>query len=123
MPVTASFLATCRTAVSALPELTAFRAALASVGTGATSGARRAAWSACYDDSLSPLKSPAYRLRKAILDTVAAEADIAATLSPLDRAAAYRTLRDEFVPAHAAPPSLAAESAELQQALLDDMLS
>jgi hypothetical protein len=122
MPVTDSFLSTCRTAVNLLPELTTFRAALATVGAG-SSAERRAAWAACFDDNRSTDKSPAYRLRKAIRDTVRAEADAAGTLSPLDRESAYRTISAEFVPDVAKPHEQARESEELQRLLIESMLS
>lgn len=122
MPVTDSFLAACRTAVAALPELTAFRAALTSLGS-ATRTARAAAWVAAYDDNASPAKSPAQRLRKAIRETVLAQADAVGTLSALDRESAYRTLAGEFVPAYPTPLTAAQEDAELQRVLTADRLS
>lgn len=122
MPVTDSFLAACRSAISSLPELTTFRATLASVGVGGRDQ-RAAAWASCYEDSKSHDKSPAYRLRKAVRDAVQAQADIAGTLSPLDRESAYRAMAAEFAPPHPKPPTTARESEELQRLLLEDQLS
>lgn len=121
MPVTDSFLTTCRTAITALPELTTFRTALASVGVG-TIDARRAAWTACYGENQTG-GSPAYRLAKAIRETVLAQAGIAGTLSPLDRESAYRTMEAEFVPTAPKPPTRTQEEDELRRLLLEQQVS
>lgn len=122
MPVTDAFLATCRAAITSLPELAAFRAALASVGVGSRDQ-RAANWVACYDNSQSSTQSPAYQVRKAIRETVRAQADANGTLSPLDRESAYRTMVLEFVPQSPQPMSLLRESEELQRLKLANDLS
>lgn len=122
MPVTAAFLADCRADVLALPELTTFRAALASVGLGSTDQ-RRAAWTACFSDNASAGKSPALRLRQAIRGAVQARADIAGTLSPADRESAYQTMVAEHVPDVAKPPTRTQEEDELRRLLLEQQVS
>lgn len=119
MPITDAFMAACRAAVANLPELTAFRAALAALA-GASRAARPALYQAAYGDNQAGL-SPAYRLRKAIRDTVGATAD--ATVSPGEREAAYATLAAEFAPAYAPPTPADQEQAELERLILEDQLS
>lgn len=119
MPITDSFMASCRAAIDDLPELTTFRAALAALA-GATRAARPALYQAAYGDNQAGL-SPAYRLRKAIRDTVGATAD--ATVSPGERETAYATLAAEFAPAYAPPTPADQEQAELERLILEDQLS
>lgn len=121
MPVTASFLDTCRTAIYALPERAAFLASLATAS-GASRPARAAAWLRTFGDNQAG-GSPAYRLRKAIRDVVQAQADTAGTLSPLDRESAYRTLVAEQGTHARQPASDAVENAEFQRLALQELLS
>lgn len=121
MALTTAFLNTCRTAVGSLTELTTFRAALR-VAQGSRRADRIAAWHAAYSPTTSG-PSPAYNLRRAIRDTVNAQADIAGTLGQLDRESAVRTVAAEFVPDFARPPSDDQEQAALEQLLREDTLS
>lgn len=120
MALTGAFLTTCRAAVSALPELTAFRAALALAEH--TRAGRVAAWNRAFSaTTASP--SPANCLAKAIRDTINAQADASGALGPLDRETAYRTLAAEFVPTIERPASDAAEAAALETLLRQEQLS
>ena len=121
MALTDAFVQTCRTAINLTPEVTAFRTAAAAALTG-TRTARIAAWYATYSPGVNGL-CPALSLRKAIRDTVNAQADISGALGPLDRESAYRTLSAEFVPDYARPPSDADESAALATLLLQEQMS
>lgn len=96
MALTTAFLNTCRAKIARLPELLAFNAAGA-LSDSATSAARAAQWTALYAQPLTGV-SPAQSLRTAVLNTVNAQADIAGTLGPLDRQAAYATLAAETAP-------------------------
>lgn len=121
MAVTNAFLTTCRNAVGSLAELSAFRTSLASLQS-ATRAERIRVWHATYSPT-STGQSLAYQLRLAIRNTVNAQADIAGTLSPLDRESAYRTMDTEFVPEMARPLSDDQEHAELEKLLREDELS
>lgn len=121
MALTASFLATCRTVIATLPELATFRTAKTLAETG-TRAQRTAAWQAAYGDAQSGL-SPAYRLRKAVRDTVNAQADSNGTLGPLDRETAYQTLVAEVVTVVPPPSSAAAEYAAFQRLVTEDQMS
>lgn len=103
MPISAAYTAACRTAVLALPELTAFRAAKA-VTDSMTRDQRRAAWYAAYEPSVGG-PSPAYNLRRAIRDVVNARGDITGNITALDRESAYQTLATEFAPDAERPAS------------------
>lgn len=118
MPLTDAFLATCRTAVEALPELATFRAAKAVADT-ATRAARVAAWHSAYDG----VTSPAYLLRRAIRDTVNAQADIAGNKTLLDRESAYGTLSAQYAHQPDCPLTDAQEQAELERLILLDQAS
>lgn len=121
MPISDSFLGTCRGLIDDLPELSTFRAALANI-TSTSRAARSAAWAGAFGDAQAGL-SPAYRLRRAIRDTVNSQADIAGNMSGLDRESAYRTMAAEFVPEVPPPPTLAAERDELERLRLEDSMS
>jgi len=121
MALTDSFLATCRAAIALLPELATFRTAKTLAETG-TRAQRTAAWNAAYSDAQAGL-SPAYRLRKAVRDTVNAQADTAGTLGLLDRESAYQTLVAEVVTTVPPPSSAAAEYAAFQRLVTEDQLS
>lgn len=121
MALTDSFMATCRAAVLTLSELTTFQTALTNAQA-ATRANRIAAWHAAYSDTISG-PSPANNLRRAIRDTVNAQADINGTLGLLDRESAYRTLVAEVVPNFAKPLSDAQEAAALETILREEQLS
>ena len=121
MALSDAFLNTCRTAIASLPELTTFRASLATALTG-TRTARRAAWSATFSLGTGG-SSPALGLRQAIRSTVNAQADSSGALGVLDRESAYRTLATEFAPDYSKPPSDAEESAALNLILQQEQLS
>jgi hypothetical protein len=117
--VTAAFLAARRTEIALLAELTAFQAAVATLN--ATSAADYGRyWQAAFGDAQAGL-SPAYRLRKAIRDTVRGAAD--GTQSALDLEGAYRTLVGEYVSEPPAPTNFNDDAALLQQILTEDALS
>jgi hypothetical protein len=121
MALTTAFLNTCRDAIADLAELTAFRSALAGALSG-TRSARVSAWSATYAHTSSD-PSPAYNLRRAIRDTVNAQADASGALGLLDRESAYQTLSAEFAPDYPKPPSDAEEAAALEIILSQEQLS
>lgn len=121
MALTAAFLSTCRTAIDSLPELTAYNTAYAAYGA-ASRSTRRGLWAAVFKDSTSG-PSPAYNLRRAIRDTVNAQADSNGTLGPLDRESAYRTLVAEYVVTRPQPISDAAEAALYNRLIQEDLLS
>jgi len=100
MALTDAFLATCRTAITALPELTAFRAARTPMTTGTTRATRLAAWQATFTP---PGSSPQYLLRVAMRSAIQSRATGAQ--GPLDLEAAYRTLEAEFSPDASRPLS------------------
>lgn len=120
MALTDSFLATCRVAINALPELTAFRTAVA-LTTDSLVG-RRAAYGRAYGAATST-PSPAYDLARAIVDTVNAQADAAGTLGLLDRGGAVATLTAEYLPPADRPNSEAEEEAEQLKLIREDQLS
>jgi hypothetical protein len=125
MPLTDTYTAACRLAVSRLPELTSFRSA------GATSAETRAARTAqgsaqFANDSTGT--SPAFRLRQAIRNTVNAEGDKHTTagsgvITAADREATYQTLVAEFVPDVDPPISSDAEYAALEALIKEEYLS
>lgn len=119
MPITVTFLNTCRTAITGLPELTTYRAAVVALGA-AAKASRPALWYATYGDNQAGL-SPAYRLRKAIRDTVRANAD--ATVSPLEQEEAYRTLAADYVSVPDPPKNAEQEAAEYAAMLVEDAVS
>lgn len=119
MAASASFLESCRVQIRVLPELTAFTAALASYN-GAARGDRGRYWYLAFNDNQAGL-SPAYRLRRAIRDIVTAYVD--STANAGDREAACVTLANEFCPDTPSPQSTGQEAAELQTAIIDDLLS
>jgi hypothetical protein len=118
MPTTAAYLTTCRTAIAASPELTAFRTAIALIAGTRTNRARY--WWLAYNDAQAGM-SPAYRLRKSIRDTVNANAD--ATISLTERESAYQSFVLEFAPTMTRPMDAAQEQAELERLLIEDQLS
>lgn len=119
MPLTDSYLAACRLVIQSLPELTAFRSALAVTET-ATRADRVRSWHATYDDAQAG-HSPAYRLRRAVRDVVNAQADASITL--LERESAYRTLVTEVVPEMARPLTDEQETEAFEKLLREDRLS
>lgn len=121
MSLTTAFLNTCRTAISSLPELTTFQSALTAALNG-TRSARIAAWHATYTPGTAGL-SPALNLRRAIRDTINAQADASGALGLLDRESAFQTLSAEFVPTYTRPPSDAEEAAGLEKLLREEMLA
>jgi hypothetical protein len=106
MAISDAFMGSCRTAIGALSELTAFRAALAV--TEHTPAGRRAAQLRAFGGTASP----AYALSRAITEAVNALADASGALGRLDRLAAVSTLAAEYLPTVVRPPSDAAEAAE-----------
>lgn len=121
MALTTAFLTTCRAAIALLPELTTFRASLATATSG-NRAARIAAWHATFTPGLGG-SSPALALRKAIRDTINAQADASGALGLLDRECAVSTLSAEYAPHIERPASDAAEAAAYQQALVQALLS
>ena len=109
------------TSVRGLPELTAFRNALADIAS-ATRADRLAAWHAAYTPTATG-PSLVQQLRKAIRDVINAQADSEGTLSPLERESMYRTLVAEFAPSSDRPQTDDEEYATLQQLLRADQLS
>ncbi len=116
MAVAESFLTSCRTVIAALPELTAFRTAYALFDAAARANKGRY-WCLAFDDAQAGM-SPAYRLKKAIRDTVNGHADAPTTQS--DRESAYRTLAAQYVPALERPRDNADELAELHRLIQED---
>ncbi len=108
MALTDSFLASCRVAINALPELATFRAAL--VLTVHTREGLAAAYSRAYE---AGAPTPAQALFRAIRETVNALADTSGALGLLDRENACRTLTAEYVTAAVRPDSVADETATL----------
>lgn len=107
MPVTDAFLATCRTAIDALAELAAYRAAL--VPADSTTAAAMAAWVAVYRTGAP--QTLHYQLLTAIRAAVLANAT--AAISTGEREQAYRTLSAEYVaPIPAAPVSTSGSSSD-----------
>lgn len=109
MAIADSFMASCRAAIGASAELTAFRSALAI--TEHTPAGRRAARERAFGAGVST-PSPGYNLSRLVTETVNALADASGALGRLDRLAAVATLTAEYVPTVARPPSDAAEAAE-----------
>lgn len=118
MAVTESFLATCRTAIELLPELTTFRDAYSSFDT-CSRNDKGLYWHAAYGDAQSGL-SPAYRLRAAIRETVRANGG---SVTAIDQESAYQTLVGQYVPNINKPIPADQEQAELQRILLEDLMS
>jgi|GEM_PF-6134680 len=121
MALTDSFLVTCRGVIDDLDELTTYRDALANIAS-ASRASRVAAWHAAYSPTTTG-QSPAYLLRKAIRDTVNAQADIAGTLGPLERESAYSQLAGEYVSTYPKPLDDNQEQAELEKLIRLDRLS
>lgn len=119
MATTAAFLATCRTAIEATPELSAFRTALLALGA-ASRAARPALWNALYDDAQAG-HSPALRLRKAIRDAVNANAGESVTA--LERESTYRDFAAEYAPQYPRPTDAVTEKTELERLIREDQLS
>lgn len=119
MAVTEAFLASCRTAVEATPELTAFRAAYA-LYDAATRANKSRYWRLAFDDAQAGL-SPAYRLKKVCRETVLALAD--ATVTASERESAYRTLATQYVPDVPEPAPVEQEQAELQRLIIQELAS
>ena len=107
MPLTAAYLAACRTAILALPELTTFRNARAILDTGPRPD-RLTAWYAAFAPT-STGQSLAYQLLRAIRNALNAQGDATGNVTLLDRESAYRTFAAEFVPTINKPAEGAAE--------------
>lgn len=122
MALTDAFLNTCRTAIASLAELTAFRTAYATFSS-SSRASRLGYWHAVYTPGGTDATSPAHTLRVAIRGVINAQADIAGTLSPLDREQAYRTLNAEYVTVVERPPTDAEEQAAFQTLFFQDLLS
>lgn len=120
MPITVSFLATCRTSIIALPEYTTFNTSYAAL-VSASRASRPTYWQATYGDG-SPT-SPAYLFHLAIRNTVTALASTTGGISPLETEEAIRTLAAEYIPRAKRPKNYAEESAALQELLLQDQMS
>lgn len=118
MPLTTAFLNTCRTSIITLPEYTAFNTSYATYASAAKAN-RPAYWHATYGDTTKP----AYLLRKAIRDTVTAQAASSGGVSPTEREEAIRTLAAEYVPQPGKPANFADEAAALQTLLLEEYLA
>lgn len=126
MPVPTTFLATCRTAIAASAEWTAFTAAGALSGT-ATRAARKAQWAALYAPGTTGT-SVAGRLRKAIREIVNAKADTsqisnANVITVSERETCYATLVAEYVPVVASLPSDDAEYDDFLRLQKEDVLT
>ena len=121
MALETSFITTCKSAVSASPEYTAFTTAYAGFSTAGRPN-RIAAWHAVYTDSTGN-GSVVNDLRLAIRRTVNAQADSSGALGPLDREEAVRQLNEYFIPDIAAPATDAEENAAFQAALVQELLS
>lgn len=118
MPVSATYLANCRTAINASAELAAMRTA--GTLTTHTRAATDAQWAALHNKD-SQGTSPVFRARQAVRDIVNAEADKTGNVAPEERESTYRTLVDEFVPRINQPRSIVEETIELRQILREDM--
>lgn len=119
MPLTDAFIATCRTAVGSLVELTAFNAA--GVLANDTRAERTAQWGRLYQVTDADGTTAAYRLAKAIRDVVNAEADKyqtagSGTVTATERESAYQTLAAECIPVVPQPPSDQSELSALTTA-------
>lgn len=116
MAVTEAFLASCRTAIEASPELAAFRTAYAAFDAAPRSSKGRY-WRAAFDDAQAGL-SPAYRVKKLVRETVQALAD--GTVTAMERETAYRTLAGQYAPSVREPQSTTEVAAELQRVIQED---
>lgn len=119
MALTTAFLSSCRSSINSLSELSAFRTALAAVGTGSRAE-RLAAYIATYEPTTTR-QSLAYLLRGRIRGVVNAAAN--GGQGPLDLESAYQTLTAEYVPTATKPPSDAEEAAALDQLIIQEQLS
>ena len=119
MAVTATFLASCRTAIEASAAYDAYNAAHAAYAA-ASRSARPALWHAAYGDGQVGL-SPAYRLKAEIREAVLALAD--STVTALERESACRTLVEQYVAAPKPPRTAIEEQTELQKLLTEDAAS
>jgi hypothetical protein len=117
--VTVTLLNNCRTALAGRPELTAYQTARDAYGAG-SDAARPALWYAAFGDNQANL-SPAYRLKVAIRETIAQQAD--ATVTPAERETAYRQLVSEYVQDVPKPTSRTDEQADLVAAINEDLLA
>ncbi len=120
MPVTDAFLNTCRTLRTALPELTAFNAALASYTT-ASDADKGTYWNLAFRDAQVGL-SLANRLKVEIRNIVQAQRGSPTTLSDLDCESAYRTLASEVITDVVQPLTDAQEDTALNQLLREQLM-
>lgn len=125
MPVTAAYLAACRTAIENLPELTAFRAA--GVVANDSRAERQRNWGRLYAVDLTGT-SPADRLRIAMRKIVVAQAQRHATagsgiVSLLERESTYRDFVTEYCPAVEKPQTNEQELAALETAINQGILT
>lgn len=106
MAASASFLASCRTLVSASAEWAAFQSALLALER-ADGGQALARWRDCYDDGKAATpgaRCPATALRQFIRAAVKNVEVSAGELSQPDREGAYQQLAAEYAPERARPP-------------------
>lgn len=120
MAVTEAFLATCRTAIERLPELTAFRTAYASYDQSPKS-TKAQYWSAVFDNQATG--ASLHQLLKNQIRGTVTELARQNSVTDLDREEAYRQLSAQYAPKPARPLSNAVESAQLQELLVQEMLS
>lgn len=121
MPLTAAYLASCRSAISSLPELTTLRTAYALYDAAARADKARY-WNLAFSDAQIG-GSPAMALKRAIRETVTALASTTGGISDLEREEAYRTMVGEYVPEPDRPMTNDEEKAALQELLLQEQLS
>lgn len=117
--VSTTFLATCRTAIALLSELAAFRTAYTAYDTAGRDD-KGLYWNLAYSPTGPGQQSLAYKLRKAIRETVLGNAD--STMTPATKEAAYQTLSAFYVPAEQRPQSAPDEEAALATLLLRSQL-
>jgi hypothetical protein len=113
MSLSVAFLSTCRTAVAATPELTAFRAALAAYQS-ASPDLKLAKWHLLFTPGADGT-SPAGSLRRAVRECITRALEAAGTpeVALADREEAYRTLAGEVVTDFERPRTTAEQAAEV----------
>lgn len=119
MAVTAAFLTSCRTAIEASAEYTAYNTAHAAYAAGSRS-TRSALWHAAYSRTTNAA-SPAQQLNDLIRQTVTALGET--TVTARDRETAVQTLTAQYVASPKRPRNAVHEAAELQKLLIEDQLS
>lgn len=119
MPISESFLATCRATIDDQAELTTFRTAFG-LYESASHANKSQYWHLAFNDAQAGL-SPAYALKAVIRGVAQTTAD--STISPLERESAYRTLVAEYVPDVKQPMTAPEEAAALTELLVQELLS